>query len=251
MSEFNDSSYDGNDVSDNVDYSGYDDVSDGWSDDMEMNDDGMEMNDDYDDIGDGDIEDVEELDNDFDYVDESDLSPSELAALGEAEFEEARAEAEQWADEQGMDTWSDGTPRYSRDVSSDTDDSGSDDVEEFAESSEDLPDDMAMEDSNEEDSSDMEAERLKEEEEMREEAEQEAREKAEYEALEAEVNAENDELLKEYEKLASRRDAILEGEENADNVDDAYRFADDANRIGEMMEDIKSRYASNLNRLRK
>ncbi len=42
--------------------------------------------------------------------DESDLSPAELAARGRAEMEEARAEAEKWAAENGMDYWSDGTP---------------------------------------------------------------------------------------------------------------------------------------------
>ena len=43
--------------------------------------------------------------------DESQLSPAKLRELGEKEAKIAQEEAEQWANENGMDRWSDGTPR--------------------------------------------------------------------------------------------------------------------------------------------
>ena len=48
-------------------------------------------------------------------IDESQLSPSELAEKGREEMDRAQRDAEQWADENGMDRWSDGSLRGNSD----------------------------------------------------------------------------------------------------------------------------------------
>ncbi len=54
--------------------------------------------------------------------DESELSPAELKEQADRKVDEAQQEAEEWADSNGYDTWSDGTPRQGCDLSNESDD---------------------------------------------------------------------------------------------------------------------------------
>lgn len=70
--------------------------------------------------------------------DESELSPAELREMAEMEAAEARQAAEEWADSNGLDTWSDGTPRQSCEVT----DNSTTDTEELQDESELTPSEL-------------------------------------------------------------------------------------------------------------
>lgn len=71
-----------------------------------------------------------ELKPDDDYVEdkdvESELSPAELREQADQEAADAQQEAEKWADENNMDTWSDGTPRQNYEETDDGEKDSSD-----------------------------------------------------------------------------------------------------------------------------
>ena len=168
-------------------------------------------------------------------VDESELSPAELYERGQQEARDAQDEAEQWADENNMDTWSDGTPRenYEGD-SNDTSDMGEASVSEQ----------QAEQDAEQQAEADAE---YTEQQELQDEIERQAAERAE---LEAEVSERADALNKEYMGLMDRMQAAFDSTVNATNVEDRERYADEQYRIGQQMEEVRSKIIENNNRLK-
>ena len=112
--EFNDSDYE------EVDNSSYEETDDSSYE--ETDDSTYEETDDstYEETDDGSYEEMDDSSYEgTDYVpveDESQMSPAELYERGQKEAEQAQAEAEQWADENGMKVWSDGTLRQNSEV---------------------------------------------------------------------------------------------------------------------------------------
>lgn len=77
--------------------------------------DGGDMDDNFyeEDTRNDDGENDDQVSDDIIIEDESQISPSELQEQAEMERDAVQEEAEQWADENGLDTWSNGDPRSS------------------------------------------------------------------------------------------------------------------------------------------
>ena len=170
----------------------------------------------------------------------------------EKEMLEAQAEAEAWADENGMTEWSDGTPRANANIDEISDQS----VDEVsAEETEAIEQQQAEEAEAEEANKAEEAEEQRkveevEAEEQRRVEEEEIRKAEERAALEADVQAQGDTLNKEYMDLMDRKNAAFESTIDATNVEDRERFADLQYSLGEQMEQVRSKIIENNNRLK-
>ena len=154
----------------------------------------------------------------------------------EKEMLEAQAEAEAWADKNGMTEWSDGTPRANANID---------------ESSNEYPEEISAEetDANEQYQAE-EANKTEKEEEQRKIEEEEAREAEERAALEADVQAQGEALNKEYMDLMDKKNTALESTIDATNIEDRERFANLQHDIGEQMEQVRSKIIENNNRLK-
>ena len=168
-------------------------------------------------------------------LDESQLTPAELKELADKETAEKIQEAEDDADAQGLTTWSDGTPR------------GGVYRDEDSEVSE---EDHTAENEERERLNREEQERIeKEEQETTEKEEQENEEMSEVEKEIKDLEAEKDRLLKEYKDLETLRSRIAEGTENANDIDTAYRFAEDQRNVGEEMDAKKTKITEIIGRV--
>ena len=157
-------------------------------------------------------EEVSEEEETPEEIDESQLSPAELYEKGQMEAAEAQAEAEQWADEQGMSQWSDGTERQNYDATEETDAQTKADADAQAEA-------------------DAEAQA----------AEEEAQ-------LIADIEAKNNELNSKYIDLMNRKNAAFDSTVDATNVEDRERFANEQYEIGQEMDRVRQEMIDNNNR---
>ncbi len=147
-------------------------------------------------------------------------------------MEQAQKEAEQWADENGMERWSDGSLRKN-----------------YGES---IKDAEALNQAEMEAEQEAEAQRQAE---MEAEQEAEAQRQSEVEAeeraaLEADVQAQADALNKEYIDLMDRKQAAFDSTVDATNIEDRDRFANIQYEIGKEMEQVRSKIIENSNRLK-
>lgn len=233
MSEFDDSyemdDVDSSDFDDSFDDTDFDssdaDNDEGWSD-QEPDFDGDGWSDEGADEGADEVSDETDQEPDFEEgyeIDESELSPAELKELADKETEDSIREAEEWADEQGMETWSDGTPRQDAELSDESQEALAKEAEE-------------RELKEREEQEQME---IKEKEAQEQEAKEEIERAEQNEREINELSARQADLIKQYEQLQAERDMIAEGTENANDIDTAYRFAEDQRRVGEKMEALK------------
>ena len=161
--------------------------------------------------------------------DESDLSPAELAARGRAEMEEAQAEAEKWAAENGLDHWSDGTPIDGQETD-DSDEQIDSSVEEPSEVSDKAGSDDVKEPEGEtnEDSSD----------------------NSEDEQLKREFEDRANELNDEYLNIQRQYEAALDSVQNANSIEERDRFNEIAQDLGRKQDEIRSKIISNNSNLK-
>ena len=144
------------------------------------------------------------------------MSPAELYEKAQQDATDAQQEAEDWANENNLETWSDGSPRQNYD--------------DMAEDSEPVANDTRQQEAGEEQQqSELDEERA---------------------ALEADVNAQNEVLNKEYTDLMDKRNAASDSAIESTNVEDRDRFNDLQYDFAEKMEDVRRRIIENNNRLK-
>ena len=171
-------------------------------------------------------------------------------------MEQAQKEAEQWADENGMERWSDGTLR--KDYEESIKDAEAENQAEIEAEAQRQAEMEAEQEAEAQRQAEMEAEQeaeVQRQAEMEAEQEAEAQRKAEAEAeeraaLEADVQAQADALNKEYIDLMNRKQAAFDSTVDATNIEDRDRFANIQREIGEEMEQVRSKIIENNNRLK-
>ena len=168
------------------------------------------------------------------HEDESNLSPSELYERAQADMQRAQQEAETWADEQGMTRWSDGTARANSNVDAHE---PAVDIEPEATQHEapKTPSFDSVEELNDEVKDNLENDTIA---------------KEEFEQLKADVEKREKELMEQLIQKAEAKSIVFQSAVDANNLSDAYRFADLQRDIGSDMEKIRAEIIANRNRLK-